>query len=239
MSKLLQKLQFSALPPDDFIRRLRCSVIGEGMLHPGNIFLLDYAIQHMPDNGAVVEIGAYGGLSTNLMVYLLDKHRRMAPFLGCDAWVYEGYHDTDGSKQVYIDGRSDVRRAEYMAYIKEGFIRACRLLSPHRLPHTCHLRSDDFFACWAANKTEEDVFGHAAPLGGPIAFAYIEGDHSYAAAKRDVENVARHLLPGGFILLDDSAKGLPFGSAELAVELSRDARFMVVRRNPNLLFLRR
>lgn len=223
------------LPPDDFIQRLRCSVIGEGMLHEGNIFMLDYAVRHLPAAGSVIEIGSYGGLSTNLMAYLLQKHQKCHPFFTCDAWVYEGYHDHKNLANEHIDGRTDVLRTDYMQHIKSSFIQSVQLLSGNRLPHTIHARSDDFFNLWSDAAAVKDVFGNTATLGGPVAFAYIDGDHSYEAARRDFENIDRYLLPGGFILLDDSASGSSFGSAKWVQEVIKTKKYKAEMRNPNYL----
>lgn len=236
LNKLLNRHQYLLLPPDDFLLRLRCSVIGEGMLHPGNIYLMDQAIRHMPDGGCVLEIGSYGGLSANLMSYLLQKHQRSAPLFCCDAWVYEGFYDANGRITPWMDGRDDVLRTDYMAYIKTAFMQAARLLNPARLPHAIHLDSDTFFDGWAEKKKLKDVFERETTLGGPIAFAYVDGNHAYAYAKRDVEHVAKHLLPGGYLLLDDSARHQTFGSVRVARELCRHPEFEVVRANPHYLF---
>jgi len=80
-----------------------------------------------------------------------------------------------------------------------------KMFSGNDLPHTIELLSDPFFAAWDRRDARIDVFGRTTRLGGPIAFCYIDGDHAYAQSRRDFENVDRHLVPGGFILFDDSA----------------------------------
>lgn len=239
---LLKKLsgkKVRTLAPDDFIRRLRSLVIGEGMLSEGNIYLMDLAIREMPREGAVIEIGSYGGLSANLLTYLLQKHGREEKLFSCDPWIYEGYHDHKGRPPAHIDGRTDVLRSDYSAYMKQAYINAARLLHPQRLPYAFHQDSDTFFANWRKNAAAEDVFGRTTSTGGPIAFAYIDGDHSFTQAKKDFENTAEFLLPGGFILLDDSADGLPFGSAKMIQEIKKDKRFSVVMKNENYLVRKR
>lgn len=223
---------------DDFIRRLPSLVIGEGMLHRGNITLLEYAIQHLPAEGSVVEIGSYGGLSTNLITHLLQKYHKNNPLFNCDAWIYEGYHDHLGESGPGIDGRADVSRTDYAQYLKNAFVQATQLLHPQRLPHSFHLRSEVFFQKWQQNATETDLFGRTATLGGPIALAYIDGDHSYEGAMLDVEHTARFLVKNGFMLLDDSADHLSFGSAAMMREIKQDRRFRVINKNPNYLIQR-
>ena len=66
MLELIGKKRIKKIPVDHFIRRLGSSVIGKAMLHEGNIYLMDYAIQNMPKKGNVIEIGSFAGHSTNL-----------------------------------------------------------------------------------------------------------------------------------------------------------------------------
>lgn len=236
LRKLIKRLKPVETLSDPFIKRLRSLVIGEGMLKEGNIWLMDTAIQQMPENGNVIEVGSYGGLSSNLLIYLMDKHKRNNPFFTCDAWIYEGY--TDHLKEVaedHIDARPDVLRSSYSAYMKQAFIQSTTLLSAHRLPYAFHMYSDTFFQAWEEGKTETDIFGRTQQLGGDIAFAYIDGGHSYSTAWNDFNHVAQHLIKGGFILLDDSADDDLFGSAQMMKEVKKDNRFKVIAKKPNYL----
>lgn len=246
MNNWLGKLQLNwtrrkAAPlPDDFIRRLRCSIPGEGMLPPGNVESMAYAIQQLPNEGAVLEIGSFAGLSTNVIAYLLQKNGKINPFFTCDAWIYEGYHDhIDAMKSPFMDGSSTIRRLDYMNYIKASFIHSTQLFSAKRLPFACHLRSDDFFHFWVKRSSVEDVYGRQTNLGGPIAFCYVDGDHAYATARRDADHVLDFLVPGGFLLLDDSADGQSFGSVQVAQELKKDTRLDLIAKNPHCLFQRK
>ncbi len=235
-NKLLKKLNSTEPETDLFIKRIRSLVIGEGMLRDGNIELFKHAIEHLPQDGHVIEIGSYGGLSTNLINYLLIKNNKPNMLYSCDAWIYEGY--TDHLKPVadnYIDGRPDVLRTNYESYMKDAFIRATTWLSAHRLPHSFHMKSDIFFEYWKENKQATDVFGRTISLGGQISFAYVDGDHSYESAWKDFNHVDEFLVPKGFILLDDSADDQSFGSAKMMKEIKKDSRYKIVGKNPNYL----
>ncbi len=220
---------------DDYIKRLRSLVIGEGMLLDGNIELLDLAIKNIPQEGSVVEIGSYGGLSSNLIIYLMKKYNKDNNFFTCDAWVYEGYKDYLGSISKHIDGRDDISRADYSIYLKNAFINTIKFLNPTRLPYSFHLTSNLFFEKWMNGETETTVFDSTVKLGGKISFAYIDGDHSLEGALNDFQNVVNHLVKGGYILLDDSADHLNFGSAKMMSDIKNDKRFKVVAKNPNYL----
>lgn len=229
-NKFIKKLPY----PDRFILRLPSSTIGCGMLHEGNPYLMDYAIKNMPASDYVLEIGCWGGLSTNLLLHLMKKYGRKEQLLGCDPWMY-GYEDTEEGPTFTIDGRDDVSRADYMTYIKNGFIESVRLFHKTNLPYTFHLKSDDFFEHFDQKTPLTDVFDRTTSLKGQISFAYIDGNHTYEFVKRDFENVNRHLAPNGIILFDDSFDGAGFGSSLFMKEIKQQPEFKIIGKNPNYL----
>lgn len=228
----------SDLSQDAYLRRIRSLVIGEGMLPNGNILQMNYAIQQMPKEGAVIEIGSYGGLSAAVILYLLQKHQRKTTFFTTDPWIYESYTQ-EGQQTAFIDGNTRITKANYHHYMKSAFMNAMQFLQSHQLPHSFEFTSQEFFMLWNSNKACDDIFGHHVQLGGPIGFAYIDGDHSLEAATHDFEQVDAHLISGGFILLDDSADYLPFGSATLMKRLKQDNRYRIVSRMPHYLLQKR
>lgn len=229
-NKFIKKLPY----PDRFILRLPSSTIGCGMLHEGNIYLMDYAIKNMPESEYVLEIGSWAGLSTNLLLHLMKKYDRKAQFLGCDPWMY-GYQETEEGERFTIDGRDDISKADYMAYIKNGFMASARLFHKANLPYTFHLKSDEFFEYFDQKTPITDVFDRTTTLEGQISFAYIDGNHTYEFVKRDFENVNRRLAPNGLILFDDSFDGAGFGSAHFMKEIKQHPQFKIIARNPNYL----
>ncbi len=242
LKKLISKIiasQTKTISDDLFINRLRCSVIGEGMLHDGNIYLMDYAIKNLPIEGVIVEIGSYGGLSANLILYLLQKYSVQKELFCCDPWIYEGYEDYKGIQSETMDGRLEVKRIDYMNYVVESFKNSVQLLNPQNLPFSFRVTSNDFFTNWNHRAIETDVFGREKQLGGTISFAYIDGDHSYDQAKKDFDNVNNLLVKGGYILLDDSGNGMPFGSAIMMKEIKNNPDYEVVMVNPNYLLRKR
>ena len=242
--KLLLRLHPFKTLHDDYITRLQGSVGGAGMLHPGNVYAFDYVLQRLPEAGDVLEIGSFAGLSTNVISWLLQKHQAgKRRLFCCDPWVYDGYYDVDRqydpAYMTYFENCGHVTREDYTAFIRESFIRNTQLFSQGFLPHACHLTSDAFFDAWKEKRTLTDVFHHSAALGGPLSFVYVDGDHSYEQASRDVEHALEYLLPGGFLLLDDSADYWKYGSVRLARELKRRKDLQLVMKNPNYLFVRR
>ncbi len=236
IKRALKERAIKRIPEDLYIKRLRSLAIGEGMLHEGNIYLMDYAIQQMPKAEHLIEIGSYGGLSTSLIIHLLKKHGRTEKVINCDPWIYEGFEDASGKQSATIDGREDVSRAEYSDYMKTAFINNMQFLNKGNLPFTFQLYSDEFFESYAAKKIANDIFGRSIQLGSSISFAYIDGLHSYDQTKKDFENIDLHLLKSGFILFDDTIEGESFGSNEFMKEMYTNKNYQLVDKNPNHLF---
>jgi hypothetical protein len=200
-----------------------------GWLEPGhgNLVSFLYAAQHLPVTGAVIEVGSFLGASTNILAYLLHRHAGRRPLFNCDPWCFEGTEEP-------IGGVFDAARPEWRAYARDGFLRNTRLFSAPHLPHSFELGSDEFFALWRRGAETEDLFGRRVALGGPIAFAYVDGNHSYEQARKDVDNVRADLVPGGLLLLDDSADNSPFECRHVVGELLAQG-FTAVWKNPNYL----
>jgi hypothetical protein len=230
--------------PDEYVQRLLVSVAG--MTEPGNLGAFDRAIRTMPD-GAVVEIGVFCGQSALLLDHLLRVHGRDNRLFCTDIWICLGTRDGDafaseserGAYLASVAGRGDLSRDAYMAFIKQRFIANSRFFAGDRLPAGFDLSSNTFFSAWTTNEPQRDLFDREIQLGGPIAFAYIDGDHSYAQARKDLDNAAAHMPPGALVLLDDSWQGCGMGSAQVALEAMKDPRFEFVEARPNYLFRRR
>ncbi|MGH1385181.1 class I SAM-dependent methyltransferase [Kordia sp.] len=236
IKKTLFTPKIKQVQEDVFIQRLRSLVIGEGMLHKGNIYLMDYALKNMPANGVVIEIGSYGGLSTNLMLHLLQKNDRVEKLINCDPWMYEGFADRHGTISDTIDGRKDISREAYSTYMKNNFINSVQFLHKNNLPHSFQLTSDAFFIEYDKKITTKDIFNQTVQLGTKISFAYIDGNHAYEYVKRDFENVDKHLMNSGFILFDDSMDDSPFGSTTFMKEMKQYKNYKLIDKNPNYLF---
>jgi hypothetical protein len=200
-----------------------------GMLNRGNLLCFDYALRNLPaGGGAMVEIGAFAGLSTNLLGHYRRKHGVTVPFFNCDRWVFEG---ADGNV-----GDSPITHAEYRTYVRDSYLRNVRTFSRGDLPHTIEAFSDEFFKAWGERRATRDVFDRDVVLGGPISFCYIDGDHRYEPSRRDFLNVDRFLSVGGFVLFDDSADGTKFECGRVVEEVKRMPNYRLVVRNPNYLF---
>jgi len=232
------------LQTDEFIDRLLCTNLG--MLNRGNLFCIDYAIKSIQNEGAVVEIGAFCGQSTNLISYLLFKNGKKNKLFTCDCWVYEGYYDyamlnessmpKDTKYLNTVGFHPYITRNEYIKFVREEFARNVRMFSKPNLPYAFDGTSDEFFKLWETRKEISDLFDQRVKLGGDISFCFIDGNHYYEFVRRDFENADKFLTKGGFILFDDSADDCPFDSRKVAQEVLKDNRYRFVMKNPHYLF---
>lgn len=217
---------------DEYVNWL-CMALG-GWLRPGhgNLAAFDHAIRHMPAGGAVVEVGSFLGLSTNIIAYLLIKYARENPFFTAEPWMFE---ETEKPLSGYFDGSTEA----YRRYAKEVFKMNTVLFSASRKPFTVESTSDEFFKTWGAGGEARDVFGRTVKLGGRISFAYIDGAHTYEAAHSDFFNVDRQLLRGGYVLLDDTSDDVPFESKRVIGEVKQNPSYELVFRTPHYFFRKR
>ena len=212
---------------DEYLNWLRFA--NAGMLNPGNVYAMKHAIDRLPTNDPIVEIGSFCGLSTNVISYFLRMAEKKNIMFCSDRWIFEG---AETAKNL---GNSDILHSDYRTFIKESFIRNIKLFSPN-LPYPIELFSDDFFEKWHESSQMIDVLGRPIKLGGKISFCYIDGNHTYEYAKRDFENVDKNLVAGGFILFDDSSDSDPFGLTKLMTEIKKRSDYKLIMKNPNYLF---
>lgn len=212
---------------DRFITWL--TLANAGMLTPGNVWCFDYAIKNLPSSNPIVEIGSFCGLSTNVINYFKMVHRRSNRLYCVDPWVFEG------SDQPL--GHPLFTHEDYRQFVKETFVRNVSFFNRDDLPIAIELSSKDFFLKWSNNEMGYDLLGRTnVTLGGPISFAYVDGNHTYECAREDFENVDLWLEPGGLILFDDSADGSAWEVCRVMPEVSASNSYELVRKNPNYLF---
>lgn len=212
----------------DYLRWMTSSV--PGWLEPGNVAAMDHVLRHLPDGSPMVEIGAYCGLSTCVLGYFREKYGVKNPFFNCDRWDFE-----DQQLGQPLGDSKHFTHDQYKAFVRASYIRDVQTFCPTDLPGTVEAYSDTFFEWWQAKREVTDVFGRAVRLGGPISFCYIDGNHTYEFAKRDFENTDRYLVPGGFILFDDSADGNECGAPRAVAEVLRLPSYRLVGKYPNYL----
>lgn len=91
---------------DDYVKWL--CFANAGMLDRGNLYLINYALSHLPSSAPLLEIGSFCGLSANVLTHYKRKHGIHNRLVTCDKWEFE-IGDKD---REHIDG-SPVSFAEY------------------------------------------------------------------------------------------------------------------------------
>ena len=238
LARALRKATFLVEPPgrlpieskDEYLAWL--GFANAGMLDPGNPGSMEFAVSRLPSEAPMVEIGSFCGLSTNLLTYLKGKHCRRNRLITCDKWDFEKSPGND------FLGNSKISHSDYRQFVRESYLRNIQMFSAEDLPYTVEMTSDEFFDAWRDRRTVQDVLGRTLTLGGPISFAYVDGNHTYEFAKRDFQNCDACLDEGGFIFFDDSTVA-GFGVEDLMLEVISSDRYALESANPNHLFRKR
>jgi len=232
LSKLSHDETSSVIDVSDEFTSWLCFV-NAGMPTKGNLHCIEHAVENLVEGTLILEIGSFCGLSTNLISYYKRKHGVSNRLITCDKWIFEG---SDKSDTV---GDSPIRRADLREYVKDSYLRNVRMFSADDLPYTVEMLSDEFFAAWEKGAPLTDVFGREVEPGGEFGFCFIDGDHSYSAAKHDFEKCDAQLARGGFILFDDSDDDSGWGVCDVVREVQEEGRYELVMKNPNYLFRKR
>jgi len=214
--------ELAKMPEDPFLRWLRFIV--PGWLNKGNVELFDYCFANLPSRAPVIEIGSFAGLSLNTIIHMLKRRGRSNPVFSIDEW------NLDSPAEVYD---SSVPLEEYRRLVIETFRRNVSFFSRDNLPYHIVSSSDRFFADWAAGNSTTDFFSREVVLGGPISFAYIDGDHVHEQPLRDFQNVDRYLEVGGFVVFDDSADERWAECGRAAREAAKRSNYRLVDKRPN------
>ena len=198
-----------------------------GWLELGHIYSIDYVIKNLPSKDPILEIGTFAGLSTNVFLYFLNKYNKPNKYYTTDWFLGD---ISENEKIALVENPRDL-----ITFLKESFIRNVNFFSPNSNIFSANLTSNDFFKAWENKQELDNLFGGKYKVGGPISFAYIDGNHKYDFAKEDFINVDKHLIKGGFILFDDSADYTNWGSKLVAQEAVKSGKYKVVFKNPHYL----
>jgi hypothetical protein len=233
VQKVLRRITQKQLPESssdfpDYFNWLRYAVTG--MLIPGNIKCFEYAIKHLPTEDPILEIGSFCGLSTCHIAYFMKQYGKKNLMFTCDRWLFER-----GDSEKCLLG-SDIHHTKFRSFIKDSFLRNVSFFTQGNPPHTIELFSNELFEQWKVSANVNDVFGRNVRLGGNLSFVYIDGNHSYDFAKNDLLNTLEYLVPGGFVLMDDSLDFNNNGASRVAKEALKMPGLRLLARNPNYFF---
>jgi hypothetical protein len=215
---------------DSVYLKFLCYATG-GWPNHGNIEAMKYAIQHRPNDASMLEIGTFCGQSTCTLAYLLEKSGAANRLFSCDIWRYDESPATSASP---LGDARHLTYADYNHFIRDSYIRNAEFFCNGNPPHSLEIDSDGFFSWWNAAHKATDIFDRPVQLGGPLSFCFIDGNHYHDCAWRDFENTDRLLVPGGFILFDDSADdSMWLGVRQVASEVLATGRYKLINKSPN------
>jgi len=213
---------------DGYIQYMSYICSGD-MLEKGNIYVWNYVISHLKSGSPILEIGAFSGLSTNIITYFLDKHGKSNDLYAVDYWKLQPDHKKFFHKKFSFQ--------EYNNYIKDSFIRNTKFFNHEKLPSTFHMDSRTFFNKWNKGESVTELFDRNVKLGGKFSFCFVDGDHTYEGVKNDFLNADRVLENEGYLMFDDSSDGSGWdGGNRVMQEIIETKRYSLIMKNPNYLF---
>jgi hypothetical protein len=205
-----------------------------GMLERRNVDAISFALQHLPNDAPILEIGSFSGLSTCVIAYLRLKHSIPNRLFTCDRWTFEGQN-----LGAFLGDSRFVTHDQYRTFVRDSYLRNIDMFCRTDLPYTIEADSDTFFQRWSGAEKATDLLGRNVELGGALSFCYIDGNHTYEFAKRDFVNTDRFLTPGGFIFFDDSGDESGWEVCKVIEEVIQSASYRLIANNPNYLFQKR
>ena len=170
------------------------------------LFTLVMASSHL--KGDILEVGSWCGRSS-VVLALASRLSDNSPVICIDLFPSrkDWHQNPDGSYsfEVTVD---DKRYAGYQDQTvwQEPFERDIAPL---------YEKHDSIYDLFMENVTRKGFSNLIHPIQGTsekladfpefrCRLAFLDGDHSYEAVLRDIENVERHLVPGGWITFDDA-----------------------------------
>ncbi|APX11955.1 class I SAM-dependent methyltransferase [Tateyamaria omphalii] len=153
-----------------------------------------FSIFQSAPRGDVVEIGSWWGKSAFLLAQLAQLNA-VGPVLCVDPWDMENIVQNDAEGLV---DAVDVDPASAF----EIFLVNLLPYAQGRLNYLRHASVDAAPVYAASRQIESPEFG-AVDYSGEISVLHIDGNHSEAAVRADVDAWCSMVKPGGWIVLDD------------------------------------
>jgi len=193
------------------------------MLARGNADAFAFAVSHLPSAAPLLKLDRFAGCH--------QRHHALQEKLGvknrlitCDKWIFEG-----AQVEPLLGGSSHLTHGEYRELCAAPTSKYSNLRAL-RHAYTVEMFSDEFLPPGRSTRRPP------LPLIGPAPSASVTstGNHSYAFAQRDFQNVDLCLESGGFILLTTSADGSEWEVCQV-VPSESGGRYDLVANNPNYL----
>ncbi len=183
----LNRLQMAAL--------MQFTLAIEGQSSDEKIIAMIEMFRSCPQ-GDLIEIGSFWGRSASVLA-LLAKHYAIGNLLCMDPWRNDEAHQVGVADQVNVETRNiDFERA---------FLGFQLNLLPASHGHINYIRGDAHVAhrdYQPGFTVTSDAFG-TTRYTGRIACLHIDGNHALEPVSNDIADWVPHVVPGGWIIIDD------------------------------------
>lgn len=147
----------------------------KGYLVPGQERWLYHAVQNLPDDATIVEIGSYMGRSTTAMAFACRGSKRQ--IFAIDTFA--------GNESDFVKGKNNVdwEGGGYLEVFKEN------------------LRTNDLLGF--VTPVQAYSFEAGKKWNEPIDFLFVDGSHEFEDVLQDFELFFPHVKPGGVVAFHD------------------------------------
>ncbi len=177
---------------DDYGRMIVKSVAGG--LHPAVPGALEFAMSNLPYDAPIVELGAFCGLSTNLLAHCKVKQGLRNRIIACDSWGLGPAEKTQA--------QTEQSGSDYGHFLRASFINSITTFCPEPHPYGVEMRPHEFSASWKRHEVVQDVLGRDIELGGPISFCFLRQKGQDYDVLQVLQDCDEYLSSGAFLLLD-------------------------------------
>lgn len=183
------------MPEIEMAALFRHADVIPGMCDNEKICVL-FEIARRSPAGDIVEIGSWWGKSAFILARLAYCYA-IGKLLCVDPWSNE--HLVQNDQGGMVDRVSAQLDAEEALRVFE------MNLLPYNAQHINYLRlpSTDGARHYRADRTVTSASFGTTRYGGHVAILHVDGNHSYAAAKADLDAWAPLVVAGGWIVVDD------------------------------------
>ncbi|HVK99966.1 MAG TPA: class I SAM-dependent methyltransferase [Dongiaceae bacterium] len=195
-------------------------------------------IARLVPQGDVVEVGSFQGRSA-FAIGWLAQHYRIGNLVCVDPWDNDKLVDQGEKARLATQELKRGRDLIDLDKIFRSFISAVGLLGNVGYIRDISEVAIGIYCDAATNGFLPASELDALPLTGNIAMLHIDGNHRYDFVRKDIELWLPHVMPGGWVLLDDYVWAFGDGPKRAGDELLATGQFDVVFTASDTLFLRK
>jgi Methyltransferase domain len=152
-------------------------------------------------SGDIVEIGVLAGRSACVLALMAQRHQTGA-VLVVDAWstAEARQHDTPRDFQAMLDGWAHIVPLESFF---ESFVVSLLPVAAGTRFNYLALASKNAHRAWSRERKVETPHFGKVDYTGTISVLHIDGNHDYDHVRADCDLWLPHMVPGGWLILDD------------------------------------